>query len=157
MDWSVFILFLGACCAAAATGSMFSPGRWYRELTKPAWTPPDWLFPVAWTVLYIASAYAATRVALLDGNAHAMGFWALQIALNTLWTPVFFGLRRIRAGMVVLAALWLSVVGTAISFYLLDPLAGLLFIPYVIWGTYAGALNAAIWRMNPNPPAQPAE
>jgi tryptophan-rich sensory protein len=150
MDWSVFILFLAACCAAAATGSMFPPGEWYRSLAKPSWTPPNWLFPVAWTTLYLASAYAATRVAVLDGNAHAMGFWALQIALNTLWTPVFFGLERIRAGMVVLVFLWIAVFGTMVSFLMLDTLAGLLFVPYVVWVTVAGALNASVWRLNPS-------
>lgn len=149
MDLSVFILFLFACAAAAATGSMFPPGQWYRDLAKPSWTPPNWLFPVAWTTLYLASAYAATRVAMLDGNAHGMGFWALQIALNTLWTPVFFGLERIRAGMVVLCFLWIAVVGTMVSFFMLDTIAGLLMVPYVIWVTVAGALNLSVWRLNP--------
>ena len=114
---------------------MFPPGAWYRDLRKPFFTPPNWLFPVAWTVLYIASAYAAARVALVAENGHAMGFWALQIALNTLWSPVFFGLRRIRAGMVILSALWVAVCGTMLSFWALDPLAG--------------ALNFEVWRLNP--------
>ncbi len=149
MDWSVFILFLAACCAAAATGSMFPPGPWYRNLSKPRWTPPDWLFPLAWTTLYLASAYAATRVAMLEDNAHAMGFWALQIALNTLWTPVFFGLERIRTGFVVLIFLWIAVFGTMLSFFQHDLIAGLLFVPYVIWVSVAGALNLAVWRLNP--------
>lgn len=156
MDWTVFILFLAACCAAAATGSMFPPGTWYRNLAKPSWTPPDWLFPVAWTTLYLASAYAATRVAMLDGNAHAMGFWALQIALNTLWTPVFFGLEKIRAGAIVLAFLWVAVFGTMVSFLMLDTVAGLLIVPYVIWVTVAGALNIAVWRLNPSVAARAA-
>lgn len=149
MDWSVFILFLGACCAAAATGSMFPPGKWYRNLTKPDWTPPDWLFPVAWTTLYLASAFAASRVAMRDDTAHAMGFWALQIALNTLWTPVFFGLERIRAGMIVLVFLWLSVLGAMLTFFAVDALAGWLMAPYLLWVTVAGALNLAVWRLNP--------
>ncbi|WP_025311382.1 tryptophan-rich sensory protein TspO [Roseicyclus elongatus] len=150
MDWSVFILFLAACCAAAATGSMFPPGRWYRDLSKPDWTPPNWLFPIAWTFLYLASAYAATRVAVLEGNAHAMGFWAMQIALNTLWTPVFFGLRRLKAGAVVIAMLWAAVVGTMVSFFMLDPIAGLLLAPYAVWVSYAAALNLSIVFRNPN-------
>lgn len=149
MDWSVFALFLGACCAAAATGSMFSPGQWYRDLIKPVWTPPDWLFPVAWTILYLASAFAATRVAMVDGNAHAMGFWAFQIALNTLWTPVFFGLGRIRSGAVILALLWLAVAGSMLTFFAVDTLAGWLMVPYLMWVTVAGALNLSVWRLNP--------
>lgn len=148
MDWSVFVLFLGACCAAAATGSMFPPGQWYRALSKPGWTPPDWLFPIAWTLLYLSSAFAAARVAMLDDNAHAMGFWALQIALNTLWTPVFFGLQRLGAGLVIIAALWVAVVGTMLSFLALDPLAGWLIAPYVVWVSYAGALNLSLWQRN---------
>jgi tryptophan-rich sensory protein len=101
-------------------------------------------------VLYIASAYAAARVALVTENGHAMGFWALQIALNTLWSPVFFGLRRIRAGMVILSALWVAVCGTMLSFWALDPLAGALIAPYLLWVTIAGALNFEVWRLNPD-------
>ncbi|MBY4894123.1 tryptophan-rich sensory protein [Rhodobacteraceae bacterium N5(2021)] len=149
MDWSVFPLFLGACGAAAATGAMFSPGQWYRDLSKPIWTPPDWLFPLAWTVLYICSAIAATRVAVLGDSAHAMGFWAFQIALNTLWTPVFFGLERIRAGALVLSFLWISVAGCMVTFFMADTLAGLLIVPYLVWVTIAGALNLSVWRLNP--------
>jgi len=156
MDWSVFILFLAACCAAAATGSMFTPGAWYRALSKPSWTPPDWLFPVAWTLLYISSAYAAARVAMLDGNAHAMGFWALQIALNTLWTPVFFGLQRMKAGAVIIGMLWVAVFGTMVSFMMLDWIAGALLVPYLVWVTIAGALNLSVLILNPVS-AQPAE
>lgn len=150
MDWSVFPLFLGACCAAAATGAMFPPGQWYRDLAKPSWTPPDWLFPLAWTVLYISSAIAATRVAVAGDAAHAMGFWAFQIALNTLWTPVFFGLERIRAGAIVLACLWFSVAGCIVSFFAVDALAGWLMVPYLVWVTVAGALNLSVWRLNPD-------
>lgn len=149
MDWSVFPLFLGACCAAAATGAMFSPGQWYRDLSKPSWTPPDWLFPLAWTVLYICSAVAATRVSVLGDSAHAMGFWAFQIALNTLWTPVFFGLERIRAGALVLAFLWISVAGCMVTFFMVDALAGWLIVPYLVWVTIAGALNLSVWQLNP--------
>lgn len=150
MEWTVFILFFGACCAAAATGSMFPPGKWYRDLTKPSWTPPDWLFPVAWTVLYISSAFAAARIAMMPDNAHAMGFWALQIALNTLWTPVFFGLERIRSGALVLAFLWLAVAGAMVTFFTLDTLAGWLMVPYLVWVTVAGALNLSVWKLNPD-------
>jgi tryptophan-rich sensory protein len=156
MDWSVFILFLAASCAAAATGLMFKPGAWYRALSKPSWTPPNWLFPVAWTILYVSSAYAAARAAMLDGNAHAMGFWALQIALNTLWTPVFFGLHRMKAGAVIIGMLWVAVFGTMVSFMMLDWIAGALLVPYLVWVTIAGALNLSVLMLNPVS-AQPAE
>ena len=149
MDWSLFFLFLAGCMAAATTGAMFEPGEWYDGLKKPSWTPPKWLFPVAWTTLYLFMSFAAMRVAQLDDNAHAMAFYALQLALNTLWTPIFFGLRRMKAGMIVIACLWLAVFGTMITFIQLDWIAGALFVPYIAWVTAASALNWSVWRLNP--------
>lgn len=147
MDWSVFSIYLAACCAAAATGSLFPPGRWYfEELEKPWWTPPSWLFPLAWTTLYIASAVAATLVAAQEGVAIASALWALQIALNTLWSPVFFGLQRLGAALVILGLLWVAVLATCVAFWMVAPLAGWLMAPYVVWVSYAGALNAWIWH-----------
>ena len=146
------LTFLAACFAAGATGAMFMPGDWYRALKKPVWTPPDWLFPVAWTVIYLCMASAGARIAGLAGTVPEVGFalalWALQIALNTLWTPVFFGLHRIRAGMVVLVFLWLAVAATMLAFWQIDLVAGLLFLPYITWVTVAGALNFAVLRLN---------
>ncbi|MEL7213981.1 MAG: TspO/MBR family protein [Pseudomonadota bacterium] len=156
MDWSIFIVFLAACCAAAATGSMFPPDKWYRKLNKPVWTPKDWMFPVAWTTLYVMSAYAATVVSVMEGSAMGMAFWALQIALNALWTPVFFGLKRIRTGMIVLVCLWISVLGTLVAFSTVSALAAWLMAPYLLWVTVAGALNAAVWKMNPGQVTQTA-
>lgn len=149
MDWGLFLTFLAACGAAAATGAMFQPGAWYESLNKPAWTPPDWAFPVVWTTLYLAMSYAAMRVALLPGSGQALAFWAMQIAFNTLWTPVFFGLRRMKAGLVVLCGLWLAVAATMLAFWQLDALAGALMAPYLLWATIAGALNYSVWRRNP--------
>ncbi|WP_425092409.1 tryptophan-rich sensory protein TspO [Tropicimonas sp. S265A] len=156
-DWAVFTIFLGACSAAAATGSMFPPGRWYDALQKPSWNPPKWVFPVVWSVLYLAIAVSAARVADAPGSAMAMAFWAFQIALNTLWTPVFFGLRRIKAGMVVIGLLWVSVLGTVVFTFQVEPFSGLLLLPYLAWVTIAAALNAAVWRLNPEEANTPRE
>ena len=148
MDYWLFFTYLAACGAAAATGAMFQPGAWYRGLTKPSWTPPDWLFPVAWTTLYLCMSLAAMRVALLPGTGQALAFWSVQIAMNTLWTPVFFGLRRLGAGLVVLGFLWLAVAATLMAFWGHDWVAGLLMVPYLVWVTVAGALNHAVWTLN---------
>ncbi|MEL6914606.1 MAG: TspO/MBR family protein [Pseudomonadota bacterium] len=154
MELTVFLVYLAACCAAAATGSLFPPDKWYfEELKKPGWTPPPWLFPLAWSALYIASAVAAARVAGLEGASLATAFWALQIALNTLWSPVFFGLKKLGPAMVALSFLWLAVVATAVSFAMLDWIAGALMAPYIVWVSYAGALNWWIWRNNAATPA----
>ncbi len=149
MEYLLFAIFLAACFAAGSTGGLFPPGAWYRALSKPRWTPPDWAFPVTWTVLYLCMATAGTRAAVADDNAIAMALWSLQIALNGLWTPVFFGLKRIKLGFVVLAALWLSVAVTMLALWQVDSMAGALFAPYLLWVTIAGALNGAVWRLNP--------
>jgi translocator protein len=148
MDWGLFLTFLAACGGAAATGAMFQPGDWYDALSKPNWTPPNWVFPVTWTVLYVLMAWSATRIAGVAGNGQAMAFWALQIAFNTLWTPVFFGLRRMGAGMIIILCLWTAVALTMVAFFRLDWIAGLMFAPYLLWVTIASALNFSVWRRN---------
>ncbi len=148
MDWLTFAGFTGAVIAAASTGAAFPPGQWYDDLDKPGWTPPNWLFPLAWTALYAAIIFAATRVAATPDPAPALAFWACQIAFNGLWTPVFFGLRKLGGALMVIAGLWLSVLITLILFWQADTLSGVLFVPYLIWVSYAGALNFDIWRRN---------
>ncbi len=150
MDWILYLIFFAACGAAATTGAMFQPGDWYRSLDKPSWTPPDWVFPVTWTILYFLMAYTGAVVASMPGNGMAVAFWALQIALNTLWTPIFFGLRNLRAGMIVIVALWAAVFMTMVSAWQLDTSAGLAFVPYLIWCSIAAALNYSVWRRNPD-------
>ena len=158
MDWALFGIFLLGCMAAGSTGAIFSPDDWYRkQLLKPSWTPPDWLFPLAWTTLYILIALAATRVARLPGSEYALGLWAVQMTLNALWSPIFFGVRRIRAALVAVAALWIAVFATMIALFRLDWLAGLMFVPYIVWVSTAFSLNFWIWRHNEDTYAQPAE
>ncbi len=149
MIWICFAIFLAACFAAGSTGGLFSPGEWYDRLKKPWWTPPNWLFPVAWTLLYVCMAAAGARVAVSPDNGIAMAFWALQIALNGLWTPVFFGLKKMRLGLIVLSGLWLSVAASVVALWQVDMIAGLLFLPYLAWVSVAGALNASVLRLNP--------
>jgi tryptophan-rich sensory protein len=147
----LFLTFLAACGAAATTGAMFEPGRWYQGLNKPWWTPPGFVFPLVWTTLYILMAWAAARVAVLPGSGQALAFWALQVAFNTLWTPIFFGLHRMRAALVVIVCLWLAVAATLLSFWALDPVAGLMLVPYLVWVSIAAALNRSVMVRNPQP------
>ena len=106
-------------------------------------------------VLYVCMALSGARVAGLPGNGIALAFWAMQIAFNGLWTPVFFGLRKIRLGMAVVCVLWLSVMSAMIALWQVDQIAGLLFVPYLVWVSIAAALNAAIWRLNPKEARSP--
>lgn len=143
-----FLIFLLACGAAASTGIMFQPGQWYEELKKPSFTPPKWLFPVAWTIIYLLLAWAGYRLSLIPGSQMVLALWAAQIALNTLWTPVFFGAHRIFAAMVIITLLWLVVATMVVLALRLDLITGLILFPYLIWLCVAGALNFSILRNN---------
>jgi len=154
--WLLFSVFLIACLGAGATGGLFPPGPWYRALQKPWFNPPDWVFPVTWTLLYLCMSAAGARLALAEGSGLALALWSVQIAFNGLWTPVFFGLKYIRMGLLVVALLWVCVATCVVVFWSVDSTAALLFVPYLIWVSIASALNAAVWRLNPdaarNPP-----
>ncbi len=149
MDMLVFATFVLACGGAAASGALFPPGPWYKTLARPGWTPPDWVFPVVWTTLYLFMAAAAARAHPVAGSGIAMALWSAQLAVNVLWSPVFFGQQRPRAGLKVLIALWVLVALTMVALFRLDLIAGLLFVPYLVWVTIAGALNLWIVRHNP--------
>ncbi|SDG13814.1 tryptophan-rich sensory protein TspO [Pseudomonas abietaniphila] len=143
-----FYIFLIACCAAATTGIIFKPGAWYASLQKPRFTPPNWLFPVAWTTIYLLLAWAGYRLTQLPGSETVLALWAAQIALNTLWTPVFFGANRMLAAMVILAVLWVVVAVMVVMALQLDVITGLILFPYLVWLCVAAALNFSILRQN---------
>ncbi len=151
-NWLTLAAYLAAVFAAGATGAMFPTGSWYAGLRKPGWTPPNWLFPIAWTALYLAMAVAAWRVSGSNraGVDTALALWAWQITMNAIWTPVFFGARRMDRAFVIICVFWVAVVSTTIAFWRIDLFAGLLMAPYVVWVSYATALNLALWRMNPD-------
>ncbi|WP_296260354.1 MULTISPECIES: tryptophan-rich sensory protein TspO [unclassified Pseudomonas] len=143
-----FYIFLIACCAAASTGVIFKPGSWYDALKKPGFTPPNWVFPVAWTTIYLLLAWAGYRLSLLPGSQTVLALWAAQIALNTLWTPVFFGAHQVITGMVILTLLWLVVATMVVMALQLDLVTGLILFPYLIWLSIAAALNFSIMLHN---------
>ncbi|QXG49357.1 tryptophan-rich sensory protein TspO [Pseudomonas syringae] len=143
-----FFIFLLACAAAASTGIIFQPGQWYESLKKPSFTPPNWLFPVAWTTIYLLLAWAGYRLSLMPGSQEVLAMWAAQIALNTLWTPVFFGAHKLLAGMVIITLLWLVVAAMLVMALRLDVITGLMLFPYLVWLCVAAALNFSILRNN---------
>ena len=148
MFWLDFLVFLFACMAAGLAGSLFPPGRWYSELNKPVWTPPNWVFPIAWPILYLLMSYSGATLANLESAGSALALWALQISLNTLWTPVFFGLKNLKLGLIIIFLLLISVAISTYVFWLYAWIAGLLFLPYLAWVTFAAALNAAVFKLN---------
>ncbi|WP_321349586.1 tryptophan-rich sensory protein TspO [Halopseudomonas oceani] len=143
-----FFILLLACGAAATTGIIFKPGQWYERLIKPDFTPPNWAFPVAWTLIYLLLAWVGYRLSLIPGSQVLLALWAAQIALNALWTPVFFGAHRIFSAMVIIVVLWLVVALMVLMAFRLDVISGLLLLPYLGWLCVAAALNFAILRKN---------
>lgn len=148
MFWLDFLVFLFACMAAGLTGSLFPPGKWYSELNKPVWTPPNWVFPVAWPILYLLMSYSGATLANLESAGSALALWALQISLNALWTPVFFGLKNLKLGLIIIFLLLVSVAICTYVFWLYAWISGLLFLPYLAWVVFAAALNAAVFKLN---------
>ena len=144
--------FIVACFLAALTGAAFRPGDWYAQLAKPSWRPPNLLFAPVWTALYIAiavSGWLVWRDAGFVGASLPLTIYGLQLFLNTIWSPLFFGLHRIDLGFLDIILLWLSIVATIALFYPLNSSAALLLLPYLAWVTFAAALNFAVWRLNP--------
>ena len=155
MDASSLLMltaFGGASFGAAATGATFRPGEWYRRLDKPRWQPPAWLFAPVWTVLYAMIALSGWLVWREKGFAGAAlphTAYAVQVILNAAWTPIFFGLRRPDLAAIEIAMLWASVLATILLFYPVSAAAAWLLVPYLIWVSFAAALNLSIWRRNP--------
>jgi len=132
-------------------GSRFSPGFWYAELAKPAWTPPDYIFGPAWTLLYILMALSAWLVWKKVGFKRAklpLLVYLLQLFLNAVWSFLFFGLQNTGLALLDIFLLWLAILVCIILFYQQHRLAAYLLVPYILWVSYAAALNFEIWRIN---------
>ena len=140
--------FILAVAGAAVTGSQFMPGDWYIGLSKPAWTPPGWVFPIAWTMLYLMIAIAGWLAWKSGGISSALAIWAFGLVLNALWSYVMFGRHEIGWALVNIAALWLSIALFIWAAWPLDRRAAWLFVPYLVWVSFASALNAAIYMLN---------
>lgn len=146
------IISIAVCLGAALLGSLMTTPAlrpWYAGLRKPAWTPPNWLFGPVWTALYVAMAIAAWLVWRQVGlTAAPMKLFLLQLLLNVAWSGLFFALRSPGWAFGDIVFLWLAILATSIDFWKVAPLAGLLLVPYLIWVSYAAALNFSIWRLN---------
>lgn len=150
-DLWVLLGFIAACFGVAALGGYWtylSVPEWYGQLAKPSWTPPSWLFGPVWTVLYLMIAFAAWLVWRTEGWQGALSLWAVHLLLNLAWSGLFFGLRSPGLAFAEIVALWLSILLTLVIFWKVRRAAGALLVPYLLWVTFAMALNFAVWRLN---------
>ena len=138
--------FVGSLATAAAIPT------WYTTLEKPSFTPPGWVFGPVWITLYLLmglSLFFIWRKGLAEpGVKTALLFFGLQLVLNAVWSPVFFGMKAPLAGAIVIVLLWASVLLTMLHFSALSRIATVLLIPYILWVSYAAVLNISIVILN---------
>ena len=149
------IAFLLVCQAAGGIGGLFtasSLGTWYAELRKPPYNPPNWVFGPVWTTLYVLMGIAAWLVWRRRGEGvdvrPGLVLFAVQIVLNALWSIIFFGLKSPGPAFAELVVLWGAIFATMLLFLRTSIAAGILLVPYLVWVSFAGVLNYAIWALN---------
>ena len=128
-----------------------SVSEWYQGLAKPSFTPPDWTFTAVWISLFVLMGVSAWLVWRRTGFAHGavpLACFAAQLALNLAWSILFFGFRSVGWALIEIVILWIVVLMTTVAFYRVSPPAGLLLAPYLLWLSFAIALNTSIWRLN---------
>jgi tryptophan-rich sensory protein len=139
------------CFAPGIVGSQFRPGQWYDTMRKPALTPPGWVFPVVWNLLYLMMAVAlflVLRKRGIGGAPVAVALFAIQLILNGVWSWLFFGLHRPDLSLIEIGMLWLFILLSMIAFWRVRPLAGALLLPYFAWVSFASYLNFQFWSLN---------
>jgi len=151
----ILLLLLATCLGAGWLGSYATmpaiPG-WYQGLVKPPLNPPQEVFGPVWTFLYIMMALAAWLVWRRMGfGSAALKLFFVQLLLNTTWSFLFFGLRRPDYAFAEIVLLDFAVLATLLAFWRVQPPAGAMMVPYLAWLSFATYLNAAIWRLNPQP------
>jgi benzodiazapine receptor len=156
-NWLLLGGSVAAALAAGALGAAFSPrmsasvSDWYARLAKPAWAPPNTWFAPVWIVLYVFMGIAAWLVwqeRYHRARNAALAAYVIQLLLNAAWAPLFFGAKNIGAGLFVIVALWLAIVWTVREFAIVKGASAWLMAPYLLWVSFASALNFAIWKLN---------
>lgn len=148
VGWLI-VSFIAAAIGGAAS---VQAGSFYTDLVRPDWAPPPSIFGPVWTVLYVLMGIAAWLVWRVGGfraARSALTLFLVQLALNALWTWLFFGFHRGALAFAEILLLWVLIVATLIAFWRIRPLAGALLIPYLLWVSFASALNYAVWQLNP--------
>lgn len=134
---------------AGLVGGLFTfsaINEWYRFLVKPSFSPPNWLFGPVWTLLYLMMGMAWYLVLKKKGPSR---LFLIHLGFNSLWSILFFGLRSPGWAFGEIIILWLLIVAVMRQFYRFNRLSGWLLVPYLLWVSFAAALNLAIWRLNP--------
>lgn len=140
--------------AASAVGAVASiqAQSFYGELTQPSWAPPGWVFGPVWTTLFALMGVAAWLVWREGGfrkNKTSLSLFLVQLVVNALWSWLFFAWHLGAYALIDLIVLWLLIIATLVAFWRVKALAGVLLVPYLLWVSFAGFLNYAVWQLNP--------
>ena len=126
--------------------------NWYQTLSKPIFSPPNWIFGPVWTVLYILIGvsfyFVWTSGVNRDAKKRAYLVFAVQIFLNFFWTVLFFGNQMIFGALVDISLLWIAILLNIFAFYRISKISGILLIPYFLWVSFAALLNYSLWVLN---------
>lgn len=145
---SSLVFFLIVVGGGISIGVLTAPGDWYAQLQKPFFNPANWIFGPVWTVLYLIIAYVGWRIWYIDERTALWQLWLIQMALNFLWSPVFFAAQKPALALIVIAGLLMTLVLLIRAARRNDPVIALLFLPYLAWVSFATLLNAAIVSLN---------
>ena len=145
---SLILFLLLVVGGGLAIGYLTAPGGWYAGLVKQSFNPPNWVFAPVWTVLYVLIAVAGWRSFERDRAGLPMRLWWAQLALNFLWSPVFFGAHRIGLALIVILLIIAAIFAFIATAWRQDRVAAWLFAPYAAWVAFASVLNAAILALN---------
>ncbi|MCC6758060.1 MAG: tryptophan-rich sensory protein [Candidatus Omnitrophica bacterium] len=157
INWPALLTAIFICQAAGLIGAKVTRPAlkpWYRDLKKPLFTPPDWLFAPAWITLYLLMAVAVYLIWMQGLNTAgvktAVVVFIIQLLLNSAWSFIFFGMKSPLYGLIEIVILWLSIAVCSVLFWQISILAGWLMVPYLLWVSFAAVLNFAIWKLNPS-------
>lgn len=153
INWKKLVISLAIPLGVGALATLLSGGmNTYRTLNQPPLSPPGWVFPIVWTILYLLMGYASYRISTSDApdgeRKKALTFYGIQLFLNFLWPIVFFRFRWYFAAFILLLALWVFIYLTMYRFEKIDETAETLLIPYLLWVTFAGYLNLGVALLN---------
>ncbi len=149
------VISILASLAAGGIGSLFTfkaIPTWYAGLKKPPYTPPKWVFGPVWTTLYILMGISVFLIwqngLAINGAWLAFTLFWIQLALNALWSIIFFGMKSKGGGVITIIVLWLLILATMIASFRVSGWAGALLVPYIVWVSIASYLNIGVWRLN---------
>ena len=151
MNYLKLVISIGVCLLVGFIAGMFtstSIDTWYSTLTKPFFNPPNWVFGPAWTILYIMMGIALYLVWNASNNRIAVTFFVIQLALNFLWSFLFFALENPLIAFIEILLLLGMIILTAVQFYPVSRTAAFLLIPYILWVIFASVLNFRIYWLN---------